>query len=53
MSNDSASPYVDINRANFMLGTPDEWTYTMRRDMQEIVPGRVGVGVDYLSYVPL
>jgi len=39
MSNDSASPYVDINRANFMLGTPDEWTYTMRRDMQEIVPG--------------
>jgi len=39
MSNDPASPYVDINRANFVLGSPDEWTYTMRRDMQEIVPG--------------
>jgi len=39
MSNDPASPYVDINRANFVLGSPDEWTYTMRREMQEIVPG--------------
>ena len=31
--------YVDIETDCFMVGPVDDWTYTMRRDMQEIVPG--------------
>ena len=31
--------YVDIERDSFMVGPVDDWTYTMRREMQEIVPG--------------
>jgi len=31
--------YVDIDRDSFMVGPVDDWTYTMRREMQEIVPG--------------
>ena len=38
-SDDITSPYVDINRASLGVGPNEDWTYTMRRDMQEIVPG--------------
>ena len=38
-SDDFTSPYVDINRASLGVGPNEDWTYTMRRDMQEIVPG--------------
>ena len=39
MNSDLSSPYVDINRASLGVGPSEDWTYTMRRDMQEIVPG--------------
>ena len=39
MNKDPSSPYIDINRASLVMGPVEEWTYTMRRDMQEIVPG--------------
>ena len=31
--------YVDFERDSLMVRPVDDWTYTMRRDMQEIVPG--------------
>ena len=34
-----STQYVDIDRDSFMVGPVDDWTYTMRREMQEIVPG--------------
>lgn len=36
METDGASRYSDITKVE---GVPEEWTYTMRREMQEIVPG--------------
>lgn len=36
---DPSPPYTDIDTASFMLAPQEDWTYTMRRDMQEIVPG--------------
>ena len=34
-----STQYADIDRDSFMVGPVDDWTYTMRREMQEIVPG--------------
>ena len=38
MNSDPSSPYVDINLASMGLEYED-WTYSKRRVMQEIVPG--------------
>ena len=38
-SEQTPSPYYDIAKASFHVAPQDDWTYTMRRDMQEIVPG--------------
>ena len=36
-SDDITSPYVDINRASLGVGPNEDWTYTMRRDMQVVM----------------
>ena len=38
-SRDAGGQYNDIERDCFTVGPVDDWTYTMRRDMQEIIPG--------------
>ena len=38
MNSDLSSPYVDINGASLGMGRSEAWTYTMRREMQVIVP---------------
>ena len=34
---DPSPPYTDIDTASFMLAPQEDWTYTMRRDMQVLI----------------
>ena len=39
MNEGECSPYRDIGQAGASVFPTEDWTYTMRREMQEIVPG--------------